>query len=182
MEIRAFVLERPLSPKRLKEILFEVTQVGFRGFLSRISVPDFLQLNLAAIDEHKKLHIRDLDSRIDGQIYLDRGRFIHAEFGELSGEEALYRIAEIERGDFFEDPSFEPPEQSLADILPHKLMITVGRLARPFTDLEDSPAEAETGLDSLFGEQDALNPIGSGITSLFGDDDELEISLQPDHA
>ncbi len=190
MAVRASILARPLSPKRLKEILFEVTQVGFRGFLSRIAVPDFLQLNLGAIDERKKLHIRDLDSRIDGQIYLDRGRFVHAQFGDLSGTDALFRIAEIEKGDFFEDPSFDPPEQSLAEIMPHKLMIAIGRRAKPIEEVqieepvietESEPASqpSEGGVTSLFGDDDdaPLSPGGGGVTSLFGDDDDVPLNL-----
>lgn len=194
------VLPRPISPKRLKEILFELTQVGFRGFLNRIGVLDFLQLNLSAIDESKKLHIRDLSNRVDGQIYIDRGRFIHAEFGELQGEDAFFRIAAIEKGDFFEDPSFQPPARSLAEIMPHKLMINAGRFAKPLEEpeslivdpgmnasahldgvaakLQESSADSAGSLD-LFGDDDlseiSLNLAGAdagGVTSLFGDDDE----------
>lgn len=190
-------LPRPVNPKRLKEILFEMTQVGFKGYLSRISVLDFLQLNLSAIDEQKKIHIRDLQTGIDGQIYLDQGRFVHAEFDDLVGEDAFYKIAAIEQGDFFEDPAFQPPDQSLVGILPHKLMINAGRFAAP-TQEESQTASpdslavdlGEGGLTSLFGDDDDLNfgfgglgeggdaPTG-GITSLFGDDDfdDLQFSL-----
>lgn len=192
------ILPRPISPKRLKEILFELTQVGFRGFLNRIGVLDFLQLNLSAIDESKKLHIRDLSNRVDGQIYIDRGRFVHAQFGELQGEEAFYRIAAIEKGDFFEDPSFQPPSQSLAETMPHKLMISAGRFVKPLDEpepvaslsaaehlggvaakMQASTESASAGALNLFGEEDlqdiSLNLHESeagGLTSLFGDDDE----------
>lgn len=192
-------LPRPVNPKRLKEILFEMTQVGFKGYLSRIGVLDFLQLNLSAIDEQKKIHIRDLQSGIDGQIYLNQGRFIHAEFDDLVGEDAFYKIAVIEQGDFFEDPAFQPPAQTLANILPHKLMINAGRLAAPLTD--EPPAEIPKenndtgGLTSLFGDDDdiqfsfddglqsesplSVSPEATGMTSLFSDDelDDIQFSL-----
>jgi DNA-binding response OmpR family regulator len=188
------ILPRPVNPKRLKEILFEMTQVGFKGYLSRISVLDFLQLNLSAIDEQKKIHIRDLQSGVDGQIYLNQGRFIHAEFDELVGEEAFYKIAAIEQGDFFEDPAFQPPDETLANILPHKLMINAGRFAAPIEEAPASPSTEEEGsgqgLTSLFGDDDDIqfsfgeNDTEGGITSLFGDDDDIQFSfaegLQPD--
>lgn len=191
-------LPRPVNPKRLKEILFEMTQVGFKGYLSRISVLDFLQLNLSAIDEQKKIHIRDLQSGVDGQIFLDKGRFIHAEFDDLVGEEAFYKIAVIEQGDFFEDPAFQPPDHSLAHILPHKLMINAGRLAAPAEP--ESPAStdadslSEGGMTSLFGDDDDINfsfgdnaaegSDAGGLTSLFGEDDDINFSLgeAPAHA
>lgn len=157
-------LPRPVNPKRLKEILFEMTQVGFKGYLSRIDVLDFLQLNLSAIDEQKKIHIRDLQSGVDGQIYLNQGRFIHAEFDDLVGEEAFYKIAVIKQGDFFEDPAFQPPDETLAHILPHKLMIKGGRLAAPAE--QEAPAQVpEETADS------------QGLTSLFGDDDDIQFSF-----
>ncbi len=199
------VLTRPINPKRLKEILFEMTQVGFKGYLSRIGVLDFLQLNLSAIDEQKKIHIRDLQSGVDGQIYLSQGRFIHAEFDNLVGEDAFYKMAAIEQGDFFEDPAFQPPAESLSNILPHKLMINAGRFAVNINEDEDTPAETEAvtseGVTSLFGDGDIELDFGlglaepdltasdapaqekpaeaGGVTSLFGDDelDDITFSL-----
>ena len=195
------ILPRPISPKRLKEILFELTQVGFRGFLNRIGVLDFLQLCLSAIDDTKKLHIRDLSNRVDGQIYIDRGRFVHAEFGELQGEDAFYRIAAIEKGDFFEDPSFQPPAQSLAGTMPHKLMIRAGRFAKPLDEPKSviteqpapkpaakpaappapSPAAPLTTQDHLGGVAAKINEVSdtpaAGKLELFGEDDLQEISL-----
>src|SRR5690606_23844936 len=146
---------RPVSPKRLKEILFELTQVGFRGSLNRIGVLEFLQLNLSAIDDFKKMHIRDLSNGVDGQIYIDRGRLIHAEFAGLQGEDAFYRIAAIEKCDFFEDPAFEPPARTLADIMPHKLMINAGRFVKRLDDPdeEDEPEESFADQAELSAEQ-----------------------------
>lgn len=186
MPVPAHILPRPISPKRLKEILFELTQVGFRGFLNRIGVLDFLQLNLAAIDESKKLHIRDLSNRIDGQIFIDRGRFIHAEFGDLQGEDAFYRIAAIEKGDFFEDPSFQPPAQTLADIMPHKLMIRAGQFAKPLEDPPPLPVQtappaatmtSSAHLEGVAAKMDASAAAEAGALNLFGEDDLKDISL-----
>lgn len=171
------ILPRPISPKRLKEILFELTQVGFRGYLSRIGVLDFLQLNLSAIDESKKLHIRDLSNRVDGQIYIDRGRFIHAEFGDLEGEEAFFRIAAIDKGDFFEDPSFHPPAQTLAEIMPHKLMINAGRFAKPLEE-PDPVLSVDSHLEGVSAKMNEVaDTSAAGSLNLFGDDDLSEISL-----
>ena len=204
MPIPYSVLERPISPKRLKEVLFELTQVGFRGYLSRIGVLEFLQLNLSAIDEAKKLHIRDLETRVDGQIFINQGRFIHAVFDNLVGEEAFYRIASIEKGDFFEDPAFDCPAESLGDILPHKLMINAGRFVKPLEEPEAastemssdshlegvadkmaaSASEQSFGELNLFGDDEEIQlnlgdgpQAAGGVTSLFGDDEEIQINL-----
>ncbi|MGV3523495.1 MAG: DUF4388 domain-containing protein [Candidatus Sericytochromatia bacterium] len=182
---RRHILPRPISPKKLKEALFDLTQVGFRGYLSRIGVLDFLQLNLSAIDESKKLHIRDLSNRVDGQIYIDRGRFIHAEFGDLVGEEAFYRIAAIETGDFFEDPSFQPPATSLAEVMPHKLMINANQYARPVETLPASPpesalAEAPVLEAADFQAQPLLGAsMSESLDSLFGDFDDSPFTFEP---
>lgn len=168
------VLPRPISPKRLKAVFFELTQVGFRGFLNRIGVLEFLQLNLSAIDDCKKMHIRDLSNGVDGQIYIDRGRFIHAQFAELSGEEAFYRMVAIEKGDFFEDPAFEPPAQTLAEHLPHKLMINAGRFVKPL----DEPAERAESTSALESATEfAIEQPDSGVLgalNLFDEDDLVE--------
>lgn len=177
------LLPRPISPKRLKEVFFELTQVGFRGYLNRIGVLEFLQLNLSAIDDCKKMHIRDLSNGVDGQIYIDRGRFVHAQFAELSGEEAFYRIAAIEKGDFFEDPAFEPPARTLAEHLPHKLMINAGRFVKPLEDLDEPLEDDDTELSPdahLEGVTDKLNAsdsLSAGALDLFGADDLADISL-----
>ncbi|MBF2054406.1 MAG: DUF4388 domain-containing protein [Candidatus Sericytochromatia bacterium] len=178
------LLPRPISPKRLKEVFFELTQVGFRGYLNRIGVLEFLQLNLSAIDDCKKMHIRDLSNGVDGQIYIDRGRFVHAQFAELTGEEAFYRIAAIEKGDFFEDPAFEPPARTLAEHLPHKLMINAGRFVKPLEDLDDPLEESDdtelTPDAHLSGVADKLNAsdnASAGALDLLGEDDLAEISL-----
>ena len=187
MPVPVNILPRPVSPKRLKEILFEITQVGFRGFLSRIGVLEFLQLNLAAMEEQKKLHIRDLDNGVDGQIYIDHGRFVHAQFEDLVGEEAFYRIAAIEKGDFFEDPSFHPPARSLEDIMPHKLMIRAGRFVKPLEEPElieyDVPAPVQKPLVPIAPVTPSASPepvAEGGMTNLFGDDEVGEIQLNLD--
>ncbi|PIQ25056.1 hypothetical protein COW36_07485 [bacterium (Candidatus Blackallbacteria) CG17_big_fil_post_rev_8_21_14_2_50_48_46] len=167
------LLAKPINLRKLKQLLAEISQMGFKGFLSQIGVFDFVQLNLSALDR-KKLHIRDLATHIDAKIYIDRGRFVHAMYKDLEGEEAFYKIISIENGDFFEDPSFDPPKDTLSEIQPHKLMIRAARFLPVKDTPEPSPLEnSAEGLTSLFGdEEQPLNlNLGEGLTSLFGNDD-----------
>ena len=168
----ARLLAKPIDLRKLKQLLAEIGQTGFKGFLSQIGVFDFIQLNLSALDR-KKLHIRDLATNIDAKVYIDRGRFVHAIYKDLEGQEAFYKIVAIENGDFFEDPSFDPPKDTLSDIMPHKLMIQAARFL-PIKTPEPAPAPA-SGVTSLFGDEAISLNLGGGsdqggITSLFGDD------------
>lgn len=162
------LLAKPIELRKLKNLLAEIGQTGFKGFLSQIGVFDFIQLNLSSMDR-KKLHIRDLSTGVDACIYIDRGRFVHASYQDLEGEEAFFKIIAIENGDFFEDPSFDPPKQTLADVLPHKLMIQAAR----FLPAKEEKPETSTPL---------VASAAGGITSLFGDEDEpIQLKLEGDN-
>lgn len=170
-------LRKPVSMNKLKEQLFQLTQVGFRGYLNQISVFDFIQLNLSSTDR-KKLHIRDLNTGVDACVYIEGGRFVHAEYLALEGEEAFYKIVAFKNGDFFEDPGFDPPRRTLDHLQPHKLMIQAARYLpapEPVAPGLDTLFAGAEGVTHLFGEGELGTPFGegfaAGIDSLFGDDD-----------
>jgi DNA-binding response OmpR family regulator len=181
---KARLLAKPIDLRKLKQLLAEIGQTGFKGFLSQIGVFDFIQLNLSATDR-KKLHIRDLATNIDAKVYIDRGRFVHAVYKDLEGEEAFFKIIAIENGDFFEDPSFDPPKDTLSDIMPHKLMIKAARFL-PIKAAEPTPVSDSDvgGLTSLFGDDDVplkltLNPLvqPEGRLELFGDEEKIHVGI-----
>ena len=99
---------------------------GFQGLLQDISLLDFIQMSLGA-GERKCLDIRDIKEQVLCWLFIKEGRFIHAEYGELQGEQAFGKIISIQRGVFFERPWKVPASFSLEDHSPQKLLMKASR-------------------------------------------------------
>jgi hypothetical protein len=71
--------------------------MSFQGSLQELPVPDIIQL----VSVSGKTGMFTLTRGVErGYIYLRDGRIVHAELGELAGEEAVYALAIWSTGDF----------------------------------------------------------------------------------
>lgn len=96
---------------------------GFTGTVTNISLPDLIQL-LCIGRNSCRMKIRTGSHK--GLIYFRDGEIVHAETGELEGEEAFYRILSWEVG-IFEGDRIEPEKETIHENWDFLLMESVRR-------------------------------------------------------
>jgi len=84
-----FYLEKPLDLDLLSSTINQALAVGERSFIRGINLATFLQL----VQLEKKTCTLKIKSKNDvGYLYIDRGDLLSAEAGNLSGEDAAFKI------------------------------------------------------------------------------------------
>lgn len=84
--------------------------MSFQGELKDLPLPDVVQL----IDSSSKTGRLSLkNENMDGGIYFDNGKIIHATLGEQSGEEAVHTMAVWTEGHFLFEADVAPEEKSI---------------------------------------------------------------------
>lgn len=99
--------------------------MAFQGSLKELPLPDIIQLVSVSGKTGKFTLTHDPDR---GYIYLKNGQMVHAEVGELVGEEAIYALAIWNQGDFQFSPSEEPARQTITKSNTNLLMEAARRL------------------------------------------------------
>ncbi|RMG65977.1 MAG: response regulator [Calditrichaeota bacterium] len=82
---------------------------GFEGNLADLTLAEVIQL----LHLNQRSGILHVYTDQQGELIFDRGQMIHARFGELSGEEAVYRVVPKRNGTF----QFEPAK--IKDVEPN---------------------------------------------------------------
>lgn len=83
--------------------------MAFQGSLKELPLPDIIQL-VAVSRKSGVFSIEGTDSH--GSIFLRQGQIVHAEVGDLRGEEAVYELSIWPEGRF----EFEPDEEAVPEI------------------------------------------------------------------
>ncbi len=141
---------------------FRGTISGVTGTLGLFSLVDLFQL-LAAARRTGRLTI---EHPVTGaRIYFDRGQVVHAEFGELAGEDAIYTLFADERGAFEFRLGLPSPAKSISVGTENLVLEAMRRLDEVNKGMSQRPgrhagggisisAEAVPGVpDDLTGEQ-----------------------------
>ena len=107
-------IEKPRSPEGLKSIFIMLEELitwtpreGFQGVLRRVGLQDVIQMECLGRTS-SILEIHNLQLR--GRIYIEDGRIIHAQAGDMVGETAFYKLLALPSGEFQLHP-FESPSQ-----------------------------------------------------------------------
>jgi hypothetical protein len=82
----------------------------FQGSLAELHLPDIIQLVSVS---GKTGVFRLTEGSHEGEIYLRKGRIVHAELGDLMGEEAVYSLAIWREGEFRFDTGVPAPRQTI---------------------------------------------------------------------
>ena len=83
---------------------------GFRGMLRQVGLPDVLQMECLG----RKSSILEVSSpSATGRIYIHDGSIVHAEFGLLQGEGALFQLLGLAGGEFLLRPYVKPARQTI---------------------------------------------------------------------
>ena len=99
--------------------------MAFQGSLEELPLPDIIQL----VSVSGKTGAFTLSSASEtGHIYLEEGQIVHAEVGELEGEEAVYELAIWPRGDFVFEPGEDSPTRSIEKSNTNLLMEAARRI------------------------------------------------------
>jgi hypothetical protein len=99
--------------------------MAFQGSLAELHLPDIIQL-VSVSGKTGIFHLTEGSQR--GRIYLEEGRIVHAELADLEGEEAVYALAILRKGEFRFDADVVPPSQTIQKSNTSLLMEAARRL------------------------------------------------------
>jgi hypothetical protein len=99
--------------------------MAFQGSLAELHLPDIIQL-VSVSGKSGVFHLTNGD--LEGRIFLKDGKIVHAELGELSGEEAVYELAIWKQGEFRFDAGAEHPRPTIQKSNTSLLMEAARRL------------------------------------------------------
>jgi hypothetical protein len=99
--------------------------MAFQGSLAELHLPDIIQLVSVSA---KTGVFRLTGGPHRGEIYLEKGRIVHAELGDLEGEEAVYSLAIWREGEFRFDTGVNTPRQTIQKSNTSLLMEAARRL------------------------------------------------------
>lgn len=107
-------IEKPRSPEGLRSIFVMLEELitwkpqeGFQGVLRRVGLQDVIQMECLG---RTSSILEVYHPHLAGRIYIEEGSIIHAEAGDLVGENAFYQLLALPSGEFQLHP-FEPPPQ-----------------------------------------------------------------------
>lgn len=100
--------------------------MAFQGSLRELPLPDIIQL-VSVSGKTGRFSLRR-DDHPGGEIYLRGGQIVHAQTGDLAGEEAVYELAIWPEGDFTFHAGEESPEASISKSNTNLLMEAARRI------------------------------------------------------
>jgi len=107
-------IEKPRSAEGLKSIFVMLEelvtwkqQAGFQGMLRQVGLQDVIQMECLGRNS-SILEIRN--RQLTGRIYIEDGRIIHADAGDVKGEPAFQKLLSLHGGSF-QLLHFEPPNE-----------------------------------------------------------------------
>src|SRR5438094_4830115 len=141
-------LEKPVSQAgwkglytTLKELVRLQPEEGFRGVLRRVGLQDVLQMECLARSS-SVLEISTSAAR--GSVFVHEGQIVHAQLGELAGEEAFNHLMGLAGGNFNLKPFSEPPARTISGSWEFLLM-EAARVRDEAKDTPLSPSAAKAG-------------------------------------
>ncbi len=155
-------LEKPTNPngwQSLHGLLNEVVKLrpeeGFRGVLRRVGLPDVIQMECLA----RSSSVLEVSSaQTTGRLFIDTGQIIHAQCGDLVGEEAFNRLLSMSGGQFNLRPFSEPPKRSLSGQWEFLLM-EAARKSDEEREAQAATAATEPASETIAAEIDRLAAV-----------------------
>ena len=90
----------------LNELVKFRPEDGFRGVLRRVGLQDVLQMECLA----RSSSVMEIsNAEMQGSIFVREGQIIHAQAGDLAGDDAFNRLMSLSGGQFNLKPFVEPP-------------------------------------------------------------------------
>ena len=110
-------LEKPTDPSGwqglygvLNELLKHRPEEGFRGVLRRVGLQDVIQMECLA----RSSSILEISNpQNSGKIFIETGQIVHAQVGDVTGEEAFNQLLGLSGGQFNLKAFAEPPVRTI---------------------------------------------------------------------
>lgn len=98
-------IEKPFNISELRNVVLELLNAkeGFQGVLSDLELTDIIQM-LCLAKRTALLHLKHKEHR--GKIVFERGDVCHAEFDDVEGDEAVYKMLALRQGDIYMQSDF----------------------------------------------------------------------------
>ncbi|MEJ2542741.1 MAG: response regulator [Calditrichaceae bacterium] len=105
-------IEKPFEIQELRQMILNIVEEnrGFVGKISDLNLSDLIQMNCLGRLTNA-LHVKK-DAHV-GVIYFEDGNIVHAEVGDLKGEEAFYQILSWEGGSFSIEKGVKASEETV---------------------------------------------------------------------
>jgi len=152
-------LEKPASREgwqnlysALNELIKLQPEEGFRGMLRRVGLQDVLQMECLA---RSSSVLEVSTAQAQGTIFVVDGQIIHAQAGDVTGEEAFNYLMSLGGGQFHLKPFVEPPARTISGSWEFLLMEAARKRDEASDPLTTSPfpsveqAAAETTAETL---------------------------------
>jgi len=141
-------LEKPVSQegwKRLYSTLKELVRLhpeeGFRGVLQRVGLQELLQMECLA----RSSSVLEIStSHASGSVFVQDGQIVHAQLGNLTGEEAFNQLMALAGGNFNLKPFREPPARTISGSWEFLLM-EAARIRDEAKDISPDRSAVEAG-------------------------------------
>ena len=152
-------LEKPASREgwqnlysALNELIKLQPEEGFQGMLRRVGLQDVLQMECLA----RSSSVLEVSTpHVQGTIFVVDGQIIHAQAGDVNGEEAFNYLMSLGGGQFHLKPFVEPPARTISGSWEFLLMEAARKRDEASDPLTTSPfpsveqAAAETTAETL---------------------------------
>ena len=146
-------LEKPVTQEgwqglfsALEELARFQPEEGFRGVLRRVGLQDVLQMECLA----RSSSLLDISTaETHGTIFVQEGQIIHAQVGDLTGEEAFNLLMSLGGGQFNLKPYTEPPARTLSGSWEFLLMEAM-RKRDEAKDPSSAPSAADVAASTSF--------------------------------
>lgn len=116
------------SPAPIQQEQLNPMPKGFSGVLPKINLAELVQMLFLS---NKSSVLKISGDEINGHIFMEEGQIIHAETADLIGEKAVYKILNLEGGQF-DLLSYTPPLQRSVNLGTQHLLIEAARLMDEF--------------------------------------------------
>ena len=106
-------IEKPFQISELRRLvggLLDTAEEGFQGVLSDLELTDIVQM-LCLAKRTALLHLKHREHR--GKIVFERGDVAHAEFDDLEGQEAVYKMLALRQGDIYMQSDFHNARRTI---------------------------------------------------------------------
>jgi len=118
----------------LNELVKFRPEEGFHGVLRRVGLQDVLQMECLA----RSSSVMEIsNAEMQGNIFVREGQIIHAQAGDLAGEDAFNRLMSLSGGQFNLKPFLEPPAITISGSWEFLLM----EAARKRDEAQESESE-----------------------------------------
>jgi predicted regulator of Ras-like GTPase activity (Roadblock/LC7/MglB family)/CheY-like chemotaxis protein len=141
-------IEKPFDIKEMREIVKDVlkNKEGFQGTISGVDLMDIIQLNGLS---HATSALKIATTEEEGMIFFMDGEVVHAICGQITGEDAFFKVLEFQDGSLQNIRGAEPPVVSINKSLESLLFEAAMRSDEVAAKLNDTGDQPTTVPDNL---------------------------------